>query len=357
MSETLRIGIIGTGGIGKVNARALDADPRGEIVALCDILPERMDEFETELKRPLRKYRDFNELCADPGVDAVFVGTPNQVHVPAALAAVRARKAVMCTKPLSDSLPAAIELVREAEAAGVVNMMSLSTRFAPDCLYLRQQARDGFFGEFYYGRARSVRRSGIPDWNLGFIEAGGGAFRDMGVHVLDAAWWLMGMPVPVSATGVAGAKFGPFGRGYDQFHAPPEEYWKRYNSDDYAGGFVRFADGTGLQVESFWASHMPGDLQVELFGTAGGATLRPVQLFSTDHGAPKDTKVEIPKSWRGPWDNIARHYIDCVLDGAECLAPLRHGLIVQAMLEAVLASSRSGREVRLDEFCQFPLQA
>ena len=355
MSETLRIGLVGTGGIGKVNARVLDANPRGEIVALCDIIPERMDGFEAELKRPMRKYSDYHDLCADPEVDAVFVGTPNQVHVPAALAAVRAGKHVMCTKPLSDSLAPAIELVREAEAAGVVNMMSLSTRFAPDCMYLRQQAKDGFFGDFYYGRARSVRRSGIPDWNLGFIEAGGGAFRDMGVHALDAAWWLMGMPKPVTATGVSGAKFGPFGKGYDQFKSPPEEYWKRYGSDDYAGGFIRFADGSGLQIESFWASHMPGDFQVELFGTEGGGTLRPVQLYTTEHGAPKDIKVEIPKCWRGAWDNIAKHFIDTVLDGTECPAPLRHGLVVQVMLEAVLESSRTSREVVLDEFCSFPL--
>ncbi len=355
MSETLRIGIIGTGGVGKQNGRHLDADARGEIVALCDIIPERMDGFEKELGRPMRKYLDYHDLCADPEVDAIFVGTPNQVHVPAALAVVRAGKHVMCTKPLSDSLPSAIELVKEAEAAGVVNMMSLSTRFGPDCLYLQQQVRDGFFGDIYYGRARSVRRSGIPDWNLGFIEAGGGAFRDMGVHVLDAAWWLMGMPRPVSATGVAGAKFGPFGKGYFSFRNPPEEYWQKYGSDDFAGGFIRFENGAGLQVESFWASHMPEDLQVELFGEEGGGTLRPVQLYTTEHGAPKDVRIDIPKAWRTGWQSIAKHFIDTVLDGSECMAPLRHGLVVQAMLEAVLESSRTGREVVIDEFCPFPL--
>jgi predicted dehydrogenase len=257
----------------------------------------------------------------------------------------------MCTKPLSEALVPALGLVREAESAGVVNMMSLSTRFGPDCLYLHRQVRAGFFGEFYYARARSVRRSGIPDWNEGFIASGGGAFRDMGVHVLDAAWWLMGMPTPVSATGVAGAKFGPFGTGYSQFRTPPESYWSGYDSDDYAGGFLRFEGGIGLQVESFWASHMPPDLQVELFGTDGGATLRPVRLYSTEGGAPRDTQVDIPKSWRGPWDNIAAHYIDCILGETECLAPLRHGLIVQSMLEAVLASSERGCEVRLRDFC------
>ncbi|NOY82317.1 MAG: Gfo/Idh/MocA family oxidoreductase [Kiritimatiellaeota bacterium] len=349
MSSKVRIGIIGVGGIGKTNGRALDANSRGEVTALCDIIPKRMDEFEQELGRPMRKYPDFRDLCRDPEVDAVFVGTPNQVHVPAALEAVRCGKHVMCTKPLSDSLGPAVQLVREAEAAGKVNMMSLSTRFSPNCLYLKQKVRDGFFGDIYYGRARSIRRSGIPDWNLGFIEAGGGAFRDMGVHVLDAAWWLSGMPKPIVATGVAGAKFGPRGLGYSAFRVPPEEYWRKYDSDDYAGGFIRFENGLGLQVESFWASHMPPDVQVELFGAEGGATMRPVRLYTTEHGAPKDVSVEIPKAWSGPWENVAGHYIDCILDGIECMAPLRHGMMVQAMLEAVLRSAATGREVLLEE--------
>ena len=349
MADQVRIGIIGTGGIGKTNGRALNAEPRAVISALCDIVPERMDAFEEELGYSVRKTVDLNELCAYDDVDAVFVGTPNQVHVPAALAAVRAGKHVMCTKPLSDALKPAIGLVREAEDAGVVNMMSLSTRFSPNSLYLKHQAAGGFFGDFYYARARSVRRSGIPDWNLGFIEAGGGAFRDMGVHVLDVAWWLMGMPKPVTATGVAGARFGPRAVGYSDFRLPPEDYWGKYGSDDYAGGFIRFENGIGLQIESFWASHMPPEVQVELFGTEGGATLRPVRLFSTRNGAPHDAAVNIPKHWTGPWQNIATHYIDCILDGVDCMAPLRHGLIVQAMLEAVLESAGTGREVVLDD--------
>ncbi|MCB0122965.1 MAG: Gfo/Idh/MocA family oxidoreductase, partial [Caldilineaceae bacterium] len=110
-------------------------------------------------------------------------------------------KHVIVTKPLADSVPAAKALVEAAEAAGVVNMMSLSTRFAPDVQYLGRMAQRGEFGEIYYGHTRSVRRVGIPGWSLGFIQKGGGAFRDMGVHVLDSAWWLLGMPKPVSVAG------------------------------------------------------------------------------------------------------------------------------------------------------------
>lgn len=346
MSRKVRLGVVGVGGIGTVNARALEKNPRCEVTALCDIIPSRMDEFEAELGRPMRKYLDFHRLCRDREVDAVFVGTPNQVHVAPSRAAARHDKHVMCTKPLANAAGPAAKLVQEAEAAGVVNMMSLSCRFSASCLYLGRRIRKGMFGQLYYGRARSVRRSGIPDWNDGFIEAGGGAFRDMGVHVLDAAWWLLGMPEPVSVTGVAGAKFGPRGVGYWDFKAPARKFYRKYASDDYAGGFIRFAGGVGLQVESFWASHHPGEFQVDLFGTEAGARYSPLAMYTTRDGAPVDMTVQIPK---GPsaWDNIAAHFIECILDGKCCEAPLRHGLIVQQMMEALLASAAKGREIRL----------
>jgi predicted dehydrogenase len=346
MSRELRVGIVGMG-IGKPNARAIHAHPRGRVVALCDLVAEKTEAFADELDGEVRTYTDYREMCASAEVDAVFVGTPNQSHVPIGLEAVRNGKGVLITKPLADSLDSARELVEEAEKANVVGMMSLSTRFGPGGRYLTRQVDRGTFGPVYYARARSVRRSGIPAWNLGFIQAGGGAFRDMGVHVLDTAWWLLGCPKPVSVTGVAGARFGPRGQGYWNYDVPAEEVYRQYASDDYAGGFIRFEGGVGLQVESFWASHQPEELQVELFGEEAGATLSPLRLFRTEDNVPQDIEVRLPK---GPsaWDNIAAHFIDCCLDGLECEAPLRHGMIVQEMMEALLSSAETGTEVKLD---------
>jgi predicted dehydrogenase len=170
----------------------------------------------------------------------------------------------------------------------------------------------------------------------------------MGVHVLDAVWWLLGMPRPVSVLGVAGAKFGPRGQGYWRFRPQEESFYTQYVADDYAGGFIRFENGTGLQVESFWASHQPNELQIELFGTNGGAKLRPLTLYRTVQHAPQDITVALPEGPK-PWDHIAEHFISCILDGTACQAPLRHGLIVQEMMEALLESAETGQEVRLDE--------
>jgi predicted dehydrogenase len=148
-------------------------------------------------------------------------------------------------------------------------------------------------------------------------------------------------------SGVGGAKFGPRGQGYWDFTQPDEEYYTEYASDDYAGGLIRFENGTGLQVESFWASHQHPGLQIELFGTEAGAQLIPLTLYRTVNGAPQDISVELPKESIA-WDHIAAHFIECILNGVECSAPLRHGLIVQEMMEAMLQSAETGREVRLD---------
>ena len=379
--KKLRVAVVGMG-IGRPNGLALAKNPRAEVVALCDLFEERMNDFALLLPQPdeVRLYTDFDELCRSREIDAFFIGTPNQLHVPMGLKAVAHDKHVLVTKPLADSVEAAAQLVETAEAAGVVNMMSLSTRFSAEVQYMGALARQGTFGELYYARARSIRRNGIPAWNTGFIREGGGAFRDMGVHVLDSAWWLLGMPRPLSVTGVAGAKFGPRGRGYFGRKTPgdataaPESYYSQFAADDYAGGFIRFEGGSALQIESFWASHQPVDLQIELFGDEAGAQLRPPTLYTNgpvppavleaakefdaipqagrslnDEGRPLDITFDgLIKEKSRAWNAIADHFIACVLDGVPCQAPLRHGLIVQGMMEGLLRSAETGEELRLD---------
>ena len=381
--KTLRVAIVGMG-IGRPNGLALAKNPRADVVALCDLVEERMAEFAQLLPQPkqIRLFSDFEALCRWPEVDAIFVGTPNQLHVPMGLQAVSHGKHVLMTKPLADSVEGAARLVTAAEAAGVVNMMSLSTRFSPDVQFMGALRRQGTFGELYYARARSVRRNGIPAWEsqASFARAAARS-ATWAWHVLDAAWWLLGMPKPLSVTGVAGAKFGPRGLGYfgrkkpGEAQAAPESYFSQFAADDYAGGFIRFGDGSGLQVESFWASHQPGELQIELFGTESGARVRPPTLYANGPLAPGvleavgkfdgepqagqrldavDRPLDI--TFEGladvksrSWKAIADHFIACILDGVPCRAPLRHGLIVQEMMEGLLRSAEVGHEIRFDE--------
>ena len=127
-------------------------------------------------------------------------------------------------------------------------------------------------------------------------------------------------------------------------------------------------------MESFWASHQPGDLQIELFGDEAGAQLRPPTVYTNgpiptavaetaeafgakpdaepgldDGGGPLDITFEgLTEERSATWDSIADHFVACILDGVACKAPLRHGLIVQEMMEGLLRSAENGREQRLD---------
>ena len=104
--KQVRVAIVGMG-IGRPNGQAIARNPRGSVVALCDLVQARMDDFARELPAPVKFYTDFKKMCRDPEIDAVFVGTPNQLHVPIALEAVRHGKHVLITKPLADKLGAA----------------------------------------------------------------------------------------------------------------------------------------------------------------------------------------------------------------------------------------------------------
>jgi len=344
MSE-VRVGLVGVG-FGTNNAKAIARHPRGRMVALCDLEEEKARTFANELGGEIKLYTDYDKMVRDPDIDAICIWTPNQLHAPMGIAAAKQGKHIMVTKPLADSADNAKQLVAAAESAGVVNMMSLSTRFAPDAQHLGKLMRAGHFGEVYYARGQSIRRSGIPHWNLGFIQRGGGAMRDMGIHVLDAAWWIMGMPKPVSVTGVAGAHFGPRGHGYFCGSAPQEVY-SHFASDDYAAGFVKFENGAGMLLESFWACHHPnGGVQVDVMGTEAGARLSPLSVYTTVDDVTHDTTITPPKA-PDCWDAMADHFIASILDGTPCEAPLRHGLVMQEILEGVLTSASTGREVRL----------
>ena len=75
--SVVRVGIVGMG-IGRPNAMAFVRHPQGEVAALCDLAPDRMEDFNKSLPAPVKHYTDYRKMCADPELDAIFVGTPNQ---------------------------------------------------------------------------------------------------------------------------------------------------------------------------------------------------------------------------------------------------------------------------------------
>ena len=107
-----------------------------------------------------------------------------------------------------------------------------------------------------------------------------------------------------------------------------------------------FEGEVSIQIESFWAAHHPNELQIELFGTEAGAKTNPLTIYCMADNEPQDLTPEVEKQSL-PFERVASHFIECILDGVTCKAPLQHGLVVQQMMEAILKSAELEAPVQL----------
>ncbi len=347
MSKTIRVGVIGTGGIATAqHIPGYQALEGVEIAALCDVVPGRAAAV-AEGVPGARPYVDYREMLAKESLDAVSVTTPNFAHRDATIAALQAGCHVLCEKPIAMNLAQGREMVAAARKAGKLLQVGLHMRFETESQTLRRHVMAGDLGEIYYGEATYMRRRGIPTWGV-FTQSrfqGGGALIDIGVHALDRALWLMGNPKP---TTVLGATYAHFGKRTDV--AAPRGLWDvdKFDVDDMGVALIRFANGASLILRACWAAHIEGnDVGTRILGTHGGASLSPLRIYRDLHGDMVDIAPSGLVEVRGHHVEIA-HFIACVRGEAQCIVEPEQVLDVQAILDAIYESARTGGEVRLD---------
>ena len=360
MKKQYRIGIVGCGGISRWGHGPFYAEnkDRVKVVAVCDILPDRVESFRKEFHPEAETYTDWRELLKRDDLDAVDICTPNDLHAEIAIAALGRGLNVFCEKPDAVSADRAAAMAEAAEKSGKLLMVMRNNRFSPLSTYLKKFIEDGRMGEIYAGRACWQRRRGIPGkggWFTTKARSGGGPLIDLGVHMIDLAIWLMGNPKPVAVSGTTYCKFAnaetsdsvnsQFGDAVDA---------GTFDVEDLAMGFIRFDNGACLQIEFSWASNVQKEHRfVELRGTKAGATWTDgylMDIFSEDAGQLPDTHFDI-STW--PTNKLGGHYINLnnffdVLDGAAkpCYLP-EQGVDMIRILDAMYESARSGHEVAL----------
>ncbi|MBI5760467.1 MAG: Gfo/Idh/MocA family oxidoreductase, partial [Planctomycetales bacterium] len=129
MPSKIRIAIIGAGAVADYHhVPGIRIDPRAELVAACDpnetLLAQRQKDW-----GPIRVTTKFEEIAADPDIDAVIICTPNFTHLPITLACLNAGKHVMCEKPLGLNFAEAHEMYRTARDRGLRHMTAFTYRF------------------------------------------------------------------------------------------------------------------------------------------------------------------------------------------------------------------------------------
>ncbi len=346
MSEQIKVAVIGVG-MGKHHAECYQRCPRAELVALCDQDERRLAEVAGILGVE-RTFTDTEELFRLPGLQAVSVALPNFLHAPVTIAALNAGLHVMCEKPLAMNAGEAAEMVATARRVGRQLMVHFNTRFNETSRLIKHAVEDGDLGSLYFGRTLWHRNRGIPGlggWFTRKDRSGGGALIDIGVHRLDLALWLMGFP---KVRSVSASTYSHLGEQLG------ERQGKSFDVDDLAAGFLRFENGASMTFEISWASQTEKreDMCTHLMGTKGGAIIRNI-----DEGYTMEARLLIdvggslmeaePRTRLPGVETAQAHFVHCLLEGRETLAPGEQGLAVMRVLDAIYESARTGREVYL----------
>ncbi len=370
--KNVRIGMIGYGGIGKVHGLGYRNIPfhyglNAESVSVAAVATTKTE----TAKRAAAQLGcdvytdDFRRLLERDDIDAVDICAPNNKHAEIIVEAAKHGKHIYCEKPLSLSVEESRAIVEAVETAGVINQMTFNFRFFPAIIRAQQLIAEGFLGRIFSFRGRYFRSSYInPEkpysWRLDKEVSGGGALFDLGSHILDLLYALLGPFTTVSAILDTLIKERPKVKGSDEM-VPIEV-------DDIALLNARLADGTLGTVEtSRMGTGTPNDLQLEIFGESGAirfnssdpSWLEVYDLRDSDQplgGMRGFRKIETIQRFEGQavpdWSmppSFLRTHTECqyqfvraVAEGRSASPSFRDGFHVQSIMSAAAESSRTG---------------
>jgi predicted dehydrogenase len=346
----IRIGIIGTGNISHSHMDGYRQLGQVEVVAACDINRDRVKAYAKQYGIP-HVFTDYNEMLEMKDIDAVSVCTWNNVHAAASIAALRAGKHVLCEKPLSMTVAEAEAIGQEAEKANRLLMVGFVMRFEQKAMLLHDWIKAGHFGQIYYAKAAYLRRAGNPGgWFADKTRSGGGPLIDLGVHIIDIGHYLMGKPALATASGATFNKLG---------YRENLKGVSRYTASDAAGvsdvedmavAFLRFADGSVMEVETSYSQHIGEDtFTFECFGTKGGFSYEPeLKVYSEMENYLVDLKPKLaPEDDAASFRREIAHFADCAAGKASCVSPAADGVGIMRILCAIYESARLGKEISL----------
>jgi predicted dehydrogenase len=202
MKETVRVGVVGAGAIAQLAHLPVLAKMRGaELVAICDNDRPKARALADRLGVP-DVVTDIEDLLELETLDAVVIATPNHLHEPHVLSALASKRHVMCERPLSLTSRGVERIITAATRADRVVAVANNHRYRTDVQALSRFIQGGELGRIDAMRAGSysVKRAMESGWRNRRAEAGGGAFLEHGVALLDLALWLADSPDPVRVT-------------------------------------------------------------------------------------------------------------------------------------------------------------
>ncbi len=334
MTEPIRIGIVGAGAIAQLTHLPVLSRMRGvQLVAICDNDRPKAralaDRFEIR-----DVHTDIDDLLGDEDLQALVIATPNHLHEPHVLSAIAAGLDVLVERPLALTSRGVERIVNAAARAGRKVIVANNHRFRSDVQALAGFLRGGELGKLTGIRTGAYhhRRAGAG-WRQRRLEAGGGAFFDYGVPLLDLALWLGEYPQPERV--VAQMERGNGKNAVEeamlvQIHCAPGVALNIDVSSSYVG-----------EEERWW---------FETLCTRGSARLAPLRVVKELTGRPTNVSPRGAAARESAFIQSYRaelaHFRSLVAGETEYEAPTDQ-IVLHRVIEAIYKSADEGREIRL----------
>ncbi|CAM5764937.1 inositol 2-dehydrogenase [Labrys miyagiensis] len=327
----VRLAVLGAGRIGKIHGRNASLHPQAKLVSVSDPHQPSAEALAAETGAAVRS---MEEAIDSTDVDAVLICTPTTTHADFIEKAAKAGKAVFCEKPVDLSSDRIRACLSEVAKTGKPLMIGFNRRFDPNFANLKQRIVDGAIGDVEL--LTIISRDPAPP-PVSYIETSGGLFRDMMIHDLDLARFLLAED-PVEVHAVASALVDPaIGKAGDV---------------DTAAVLLKTASGKIAQISNSRRATYGYDQRIEVHGSKG---------LIRAHNVPRTT-VEVATGAGFLADPIQDFFLeryaeayrlemaaflDAIAAGKAPNPSGEDGLKAQILADAATESARTGQAVRL----------
>ncbi|MDP3177228.1 MAG: inositol 2-dehydrogenase [Spirochaetaceae bacterium] len=335
--RAVKIGSVGLGRLGLRHAENIATRTRNaELVALCDLDRDRLAAAADRLDVGMR-FAAFEDMIADPAVDAVVLASPSGLHTVQIAAALAAGKHVFSEKPLGITVAQCEEAQLAVEAhPDKVFMLGFMRRFDESYRYAFEKVSAGEIGRPILFRSYSQDPESAIEGAIAFAAHSGGQFLDMAVHDIDLARWFTGSE-PETAYATGGC------------YAHPE--FGRYGDGDNVSCLMKFKDGCMVFLFAGRTAPHGYNVETEIIGTKGTLRIASVpqrnlvELLDSS-GVRRECSQNFLERFEAAYVNEVQEFVDCIIQGRKPQVSVRDGKRVTEIAYGCKAAFESGNLVR-----------
>lgn len=317
---------------------ALQQCKKSRIAALVSGHPEKLKRTGLMYGVPASSqysYENFDQIAENEEVDAVFIVLPNSMHLEYTVRSAKAKKHVLCEKPMAMNSDECREMIRVCRDHKVKLMIAYRVQYEPYNNYVKEQLSRGAIGNVKFVTAQNGQKSGNPDhWRYKMKLSGGGALPDIGIYCINTTRFILGKePVEVSAF---------------QYSNPKDPCFKEV--EEMVCWQMKFPNGIIAQCTTSYQAHTVKDYRV--VGDQGWLHLKNAYAYKGHqllHAKNEENNpvAEIDIDHVNQFAEEMDYFADCIINDQKPLTDGEEGLRDHLIMEAIFESARKNKPVTI----------